>query len=339
MNITLFGTGYVGLVTGTCFAEMGNDVRLRRRRRGQDRRTERGESADLRAGSGSHGAVKPARRPVAVHDRSRSSASITARSSSSRRHARRRGRLGGSALRARGRPHHRQPHETNTKVVVDKSTVPVGTADRVSETIDEVLAERASGSGFDVVSNPEFLKEGAAIADFMKPDRIVIGTDKPRTQNAASTLRPVQPQPRQGRAHGRPLGRADQVRGQRDARDEDQLHERARQPRRPLGATSRQCVAASVQIRASDTTSSTRAAATAARVFPRTCKRCSHRRARSVPAEIVRGGRGGQRTSESGAVREDARHFDGDLDGRRSRCGAWRSSPTPTTCAKRPAAR
>ena len=71
---------------------------------------------------------------------------------------------------------------TEPKVIVDKSTVPVGTADRVRARVAEVLAERGSDLRFDVVSNPEFLKEGAAVADCMRPDRIVIGTNDPESE-------------------------------------------------------------------------------------------------------------------------------------------------------------
>ena len=74
------------------------------------------------------------------------------------------------------------------RVVVNKSTVPVGTADKVRDAIAAVLADRQSGVEFDVVSNPEFLKEGAAIEDFMKPDRIVVGTDNPRTTELLRAL-------------------------------------------------------------------------------------------------------------------------------------------------------
>ncbi|MES9883377.1 MAG: UDP-glucose/GDP-mannose dehydrogenase family protein, partial [Sedimenticola sp.] len=77
-------------------------------------------------------------------------------------------------------------HMTYRKVIVDKSTVPVGTADKVKAKVTEVLASRGKTIEFDVVSNPEFLKEGAAVADCTKPDRIVIGTD---SDSVADTMR------------------------------------------------------------------------------------------------------------------------------------------------------
>ena len=71
-------------------------------------------------------------------------------------------------------------HLTDYKVVIDKSTVPVGTADKVRAAINEELTARGVAVDFAVVSNPEFLKEGAAVEDFMRPDRVVIGADDER---------------------------------------------------------------------------------------------------------------------------------------------------------------
>jgi UDPglucose 6-dehydrogenase len=79
-------------------------------------------------------------------------------------------------------------HMSRYCIVVTKSTVPVGTADRVRQQIEATLKERGVKVEFDVVSNPEFLKEGAAIADFMKPDRVVVGTDNPRTTELLRAL-------------------------------------------------------------------------------------------------------------------------------------------------------
>ena len=79
-------------------------------------------------------------------------------------------------------------HMEGYAVIVDKSTVPVGTADKVKEAVAQVLKERKVNIEFDVVSNPEFLKEGAAVADCQRPDRIVIGTDSPRAEKLLREL-------------------------------------------------------------------------------------------------------------------------------------------------------
>jgi UDPglucose 6-dehydrogenase len=79
-------------------------------------------------------------------------------------------------------------HMNDYRIIVDKSTVPVGTADKVRERVAAALEKRNVPVEFDVVSNPEFLKEGAAINDFMKPDRIIVGTDNPRTTELLRAL-------------------------------------------------------------------------------------------------------------------------------------------------------
>lgn len=180
MKVTVFGSGYVGLVTGTCLAEVGNDVlcvdidqrKIDMLKNGEIpiyepgledmvvRNTEAGRlrfTTDIAEGVG-HGLFQF----IAVgtppdEDGSADLQYVLA------------------VARSIGE------HMNEYRVVVDKSTVPVGTADKVGAKIQETLAQRGVTVEFDVVSNPEFLKEGAAIEDFMKPDRIVIGTDNPRT--------------------------------------------------------------------------------------------------------------------------------------------------------------
>jgi UDPglucose 6-dehydrogenase len=185
MRITIFGSGYVGLVSGACFADAGNRVlcididaqKIERLQRGEvpihepglDALIERNARAGrLRfttdAGAGiAHGEVIL----IAVGTPPDEDGSADLRYV-----------LG--VARTIGE------HLDGYRIVVDKSTVPVGTADRVREAIAQALATRGVVHPFDVVSNPEFLKEGAAIADFMKPDRVVIGTDSPR---AIETMR------------------------------------------------------------------------------------------------------------------------------------------------------
>ncbi len=215
MNITIIGTGYVGLVTGACLADLGNHVfcldvdqtKIDLLNSGGvpiyepglkeviERNVEAGRltfSTDV-AASVAHGSVQF----IAVgtppdEDGSADLQYVLA------------------AARNIGR------HMTDNKVVVDKSTVPVGTADKVTAAINQELAQRFSppaspppslplprgegwgeGSGdasptptFSVVSNPEFLKEGAAVEDFTRPDRIVLGVDDtPAGQQALATMR------------------------------------------------------------------------------------------------------------------------------------------------------
>lgn len=79
-------------------------------------------------------------------------------------------------------------HLDRYAIVIDKSTVPVGTAEKVGETISEELKKRSAKIDFDVVSNPEFLMEGAAVDDFMRPDRIIVGTDSIRAREVVQEL-------------------------------------------------------------------------------------------------------------------------------------------------------
>jgi UDPglucose 6-dehydrogenase len=187
MRVTIFGSGYVGLVTGACLAEVGNHVicvdvdagKIERLKQGDvpihepglealiTRNAEAGRiefTTDAVAGV-NHGLFQII--AVGTPPDEDGSADL---------------RYVLAAARTIGT--HRQQYA----VVVTKSTVPVGTADKVRSEIDAALAERKTRLEFDVVSNPEFLKEGVAIQDFMKPDRVVIGTENPRTQELMRAL-------------------------------------------------------------------------------------------------------------------------------------------------------
>jgi UDPglucose 6-dehydrogenase len=179
MKVTVVGTGYVGLVTGACLAEMGNDVLCL----DVDRARSRSETT---GGIPIHepGLEEMVQRNVAA-GRLHFTTDVAGRGGARhhpvhrRGHAARRRRLGRPAVRAGGGAQHR-PHMTDYKVIVDKSTVPVGTADKVRAAIADELAKRGATTCLRVVSNPEFLKEGAAVEDFMRPDRIVVGADDER---------------------------------------------------------------------------------------------------------------------------------------------------------------
>ena len=180
MKITVFGSGYVGLVTGACLAEVGNDVIC------MDVDTDKIDK--LRQGV--IPIFEPGLEAMVRENHAAGRLDFTTDAKQAVEH-------GLFQFIAVGTPPDEDgsadlqyvlavaetiaTHMNEYKVVIDKSTVPVGTADKVREMIAGKLAERGVSLEFDVVSNPEFLKEGAAIDDFMKPDRIIVGADNPRT--------------------------------------------------------------------------------------------------------------------------------------------------------------
>ncbi len=187
MNLTVVGTGYVGLVTGTCFAEMGNTVTC------IDIDKEKVEN--LKKG------IIPIYEPGLEGMVAKNVSSNTLRFSTELKDGLSKSQVvfiavgtpmgeDGSADLQYVLSVAREIGQKMSKplVVVDKSTVPVGTGDKVRAVIDEELKKRDVSFEFHVVSNPEFLKEGAAIEDFMKPDRIVVGADHPEAFQAMRDL-------------------------------------------------------------------------------------------------------------------------------------------------------
>jgi UDPglucose 6-dehydrogenase len=187
MRVTIFGSGYVGLVTGACLADAGNHVmcvdvdvaKIERLKRGEVPIHEPGLEALIKrnAEAGRIEFTTDAARAV-EHGLFQLIAVGTPP-----------GEDGSADLRyvlAVARTI--ATHLSRYCIVITKSTVPVGTADKVRAELERTLADRNAQVEFDVVSNPEFLKEGAAIADFMKPDRVVIGADNPRTTELMRAL-------------------------------------------------------------------------------------------------------------------------------------------------------
>jgi UDPglucose 6-dehydrogenase len=187
MRVTIFGSGYVGLVTGACLADAGNHVVCVDVDAGKIERLNRGEVP----------IHEPGLDALIKHNAQAGRLEFTTDAVRGVEH-------GLFQLIAVGTPPDEDgsadlryvlaaaqtvaTHMSRYCVVVTKSTVPVGTADKVRQRIEATLAGRGVQHEFDVVSNPEFLKEGAAIQDFMKPDRIVIGTDNPRTTELMRAL-------------------------------------------------------------------------------------------------------------------------------------------------------
>jgi UDPglucose 6-dehydrogenase len=187
MHITIFGTGYVGLVTGACLAEVGNDVVCIDVDADKIARLEAGEIPIF----------EPGLEEVVAENRATGRLRFTTDAVAAIAHAQ-------MLFIAVGTP----PDEDGSadlshvlavartigqnirdySIVVNKSTVPVGTAAMVHQAIAAELAERRVDIGFDVVSNPEFLKEGDAVKDCMRPDRIVIGSGSARAIEQLKTL-------------------------------------------------------------------------------------------------------------------------------------------------------
>ncbi len=176
MKITVVGTGYVGLVTGTCLSEVGNDVICFDTDPAKIAMLERGEIPIYEPGL--EDMVRRNVQAGRLHfttDISRATQFGTIQFIAVGTPPGEDGSADLQYVLAAARSIGQ--HMTDYKVVVDKSTVPVGTADAVRAAIAQALAERGVDTPFSVVSNPEFLKEGAAIEDFMRPGRIVLGCD------------------------------------------------------------------------------------------------------------------------------------------------------------------
>jgi UDPglucose 6-dehydrogenase len=187
MRITIFGSGYVGLVTGACLADAGNHVVCV----DVDQR----KTAMLQQGQ--MPIHEPGLDAVVKRNFDAGRLRFTTSAAEGVKH-------GQFQLIAVGTPPDEDgsadlryvlavarsigEHMSEYKVVITKSTVPVGTADKVREAVKSSLAARKAQVEFDTVSNPEFLKEGAAIADFMRPDRVIVGTDSARATEMMRAL-------------------------------------------------------------------------------------------------------------------------------------------------------
>jgi UDPglucose 6-dehydrogenase len=179
MNLTIIGSGYVGLVTGACFADAGNQVLCLD--------VDHDKVSQLNAGK--IPIFEPGLEALVKRNRDAGRLRFTTDVAASVAHGELQmiavgtppGEDGSAdlqyvlaAARAIGR------NMESWKAIITKSTVPVGTADKIRAAVLDELQKRKSEIGFAVVSNPEFLKEGAAVEDFMRPDRVIIGADDPR---------------------------------------------------------------------------------------------------------------------------------------------------------------
>ena len=187
MNITIIGTGYVGLVTGVCFAEMGNTVIC--------------VDIDQKKIDNLNKGVIPIYEPGLEELIQQNEKAGRLSFSTSLKDAMKKSHIFLISVGTPESPNGEAnmeyvynvakeigKHLDRESVIVNKSTVPVGTAGKVSSIIEEELDKRGVKVKCHVVSNPEFLKEGDAIQDFMRPDRVIIGTDSPRAEELLRTL-------------------------------------------------------------------------------------------------------------------------------------------------------
>lgn len=187
MKVTIFGSGYVGLVTAACFADAGNHVIC----------VDIDADRIQRLNAGEIPIFEPGLAELVAHNHEAGRLEFTTDQVRGIQH-------GLFQIIAVGTPPDEDgsadlrhvltvartigEHLDDYAVVVNKSTVPVGTGDKVRREVQAGLVARGLAVEFDVVSNPEFLKEGAAIDDFMRPDRVVVGTDNPRTTELIRAL-------------------------------------------------------------------------------------------------------------------------------------------------------
>lgn len=187
MNISIFGTGYVGLVSGACLAEVGHNVVCME--------VDPAKIEKIKTG------ILPIWEPGLAALVERNVIEGRLHFTTDAAHAVKHGPVQFIAV---GTPSDEDGsadlqyvlavadsiarNMQDYKVIVNKSTVPVGTADKAQARVAQVLAARGVSISFDVVSNPEFLKEGAAVNDFLKPDRIIVGTESERAQTLMREL-------------------------------------------------------------------------------------------------------------------------------------------------------
>lgn len=188
MKIAVIGTGYVGLVTGTCFAETGNEVTC----------VDIDKQKVDKLSSGQVTIYEPGLEKIFVRNEKEGRLRFTTNLELGIKDARiiflalptPPGEDGSADLKyilGVAKDLGGLLKKDEYKIIIDKSTVPVGTADKVKRTILENSTEDISGS-FDIVSNPEFLREGVAVDDFMKPDRVVIGTESEKAKKILGEL-------------------------------------------------------------------------------------------------------------------------------------------------------